>query len=82
VARAAEKAAKEGAKRADELRTYKSLMKVRLLLAVWRNQKGSRPSQSRACACCAVCLQSENMTSNAEMRNKYASVEEAEDDFM
>lgn len=26
--------------------------------------------------------QSENMTSNAEMRSKYTSVEEAEDDFM
>jgi hypothetical protein len=27
-------------------------------------------------------LQSEYMTSNAEMRHKYQSVEEAEDDFM
>ncbi|KAF8058464.1 CCDC25 [Scenedesmus sp. PABB004] len=52
AARAADKAAKEEAKRAEELRSYKSLMA------------------------------SDNMVSNAELRSKYATVEEAEDDFM
>jgi hypothetical protein len=30
----------------------------------------------------AAAVQEENMVSSAEMRSKYASVEEAEDDFM
>lgn len=52
AARAAERVAKEETKRAEDLRSYKSLM------------------------------QAENMVSNADLRSKYTSVEEAEDDFM
>jgi hypothetical protein len=33
-------------------------------------------------AAAAAAVQSENMTSNAEIRDKYQSVEDFEDDFM
>lgn len=44
-----------------------------------------RPSltcRPHTCAHVPSPLQHDNMVSNAELRNKYASVEEAEDDFM